>query len=87
MSVDYGFDDDTEDEGFDDYTEDDGLDDDTEDDALDDDDHHEGCMCLECSQAELVGLATVAADDPEGYLATFGAEGLADVGRTVRGEP
>lgn len=79
-----GLDDDTEDEGFDDYTEDEGLDDDDDDSG----EHHDGCFCPDCCQAQLVGLATVGGDDPDDYLATYGAAELRNVGREVLdGEP
>ena len=77
-------DDDTEDEGLkiEEYDFDDDFDpdtqEDTEDEGLDEDTEDDGL--------ELIGLVTLGGDDPDAYLARFGAEGLAAVGRRVRGE-
>lgn len=74
-----------DDKGLDGGLDDDGLDDDTDDDGLDDDhdEHGADCFCDACCEAQLVGLATVAGDDPDAYLARSGAGDLATVGREV----
>ncbi|MCK6508232.1 hypothetical protein L6R53_33545, partial [Myxococcota bacterium] len=79
-----GLDDDgLDDDGLDDDDDDDLDDDDTDDDGLDDDEHGADCFCGACCEAQLVGLATVAGDDPDAYLARSGAGDLATVGREV----
>lgn len=57
---------------------------DDDDEGLDEDDTHAAdCCCESCCEAQLIGLVTVGGDDPEGYLAARGLDGLADVGRAV----